>query len=67
MIIIEYTWLVIKNLMFCLMRFPYWLITAKDCTRCKHSCTTIWGKTYCGLHNETYKKECINSITKPYF
>lgn len=67
MIIIEYLVLFVKCVLYALVRFPYWVITARDCKRCKHSMISIFGNTYCGLEDTDKKDMCFNSITMKHF
>ncbi|MDE6492799.1 MAG: hypothetical protein K2L37_06605 [Lactobacillus sp.] len=57
-----------KNILIPLVRFPYWLITARDCKRCKHS---YWFNRYilnCSNGGKAcYRTECYKTITRKDF
>ena len=62
MIIIEYLWKFIRGLFYCITRPIIWLLTARDCARCKHldgygNCTIPWSK----------RTKCRQSVHRSYF
>ncbi len=61
----EWIWL---NILKPLIRFPYWLITARDCRHCKHS---YWRNLYslnCSKSGkDCYRTECYKTITRKDF
>ena len=58
MILLEFMWWLIKFLFYCVARPIIWVITARDCRHCKHSCTNHMGQCYCGFGEHHYKYEC---------
>jgi hypothetical protein len=63
MIIIEFLFGIIKFIGFWVLRFLFWIITARDCKHCKYS---YFGS--CRLTTYIPQKEaCRKSITRKYF
>ena len=63
MILIEYLWKFIKALFYYTVRPIVWLLTARDCKRCKHF--SVWG--YCTLKNWSNRTKCKDSVHRCHF
>ena len=69
MSIIEFIINCINNICYSILRFPYWIITARDCRHCKNSKSNflISGDTlYCGKGWQS-EIECKHTIKRKYF
>lgn len=70
MIIIEFMRNFLKNIFYVVLRFPFWLITARDCDHCKYHDYLLYDcgiADTCRIGNREKEDVCKSTVTRKYF